>query len=209
MTVWRLRAFAFWQYFNPHPYVRDDVDALGRGLIGGRYFNPHPYVRDDVVFAVGNFRQLFISIHIPTWGMTKRQSNFHLFCYISIHIPTWGMTLDRFGAIFGLFISIHIPTWGMTVSDRSQMSDKDISIHIPTWGMTLVGIYVEVAEIYFNPHPYVRDDQKQRNSTAINRWFQSTSLREGWLESAIDATNISIFQSTSLREGWLDDAFVI
>ena len=51
--------------FNPHPYVRGDMNKLNFKLKNYVCFNPHPYVRGDM----GEFHQfavIDVSIHTPT-----------------------------------------------------------------------------------------------------------------------------------------------
>mgnify|MGYP006983795861 CR=1 FL=1 len=107
-------------------------------------FNPRSYKRSDmsnVFFMIG----LFISIHAPTRGATRKQQsgilksrNFNPRSYkrsdgnwdpteedwkISIHAPTRGATVKDFvNSVIQMFISIHAPTRGATMQNKKLQS---------------------------------------------------------------------------------------
>ena len=77
-----------------------------------------------------------ISIHVPSWGTTHRDTGFNSNSGISIHVPSWGTTSDR-------------PPRAAAHPDfnpRSLVGNDDstydfcalnsISIHVPSWGTT-------------------------------------------------------------------------
>ena len=126
-----------------------------------RNFNPHPYVRDDLSNSVSTTtldpfqstslregwparrrpqpRQMAISIHIPTWGMTCwTVVDLTFFCYFNPHpyVRDDAQALNHHKK--RTQISIHIPTWGMTELLGLLCFIEPISIHIPTWGMTAI-----------------------------------------------------------------------
>ena len=111
----------------------------------------------DVLFS---FR-VYISIHTPAWGATRKYSWFFIISSISIHTPAWGATVEIVQEAFRTCISIHTPAWGAThteptTSDTGKFqstlprgerpyavavfaSGDLISIHTPAWGATRHG----------------------------------------------------------------------
>ena len=102
------------QSFNPHAYVRHDMQMGMLFLRQKMGFNPHAYVRHDYP-AFRKVDRNFVSIHMPTWGMTKpfewlkNHSMFQSTClreaWPGAHLP-WRPYSP---------VSIHMPTWGMTI----------------------------------------------------------------------------------------------
>ena len=59
------------------------------------HFNPRSLVGNDYI-PVGTYTIVEISIHVPSWGTTRRCQPYHRFLLISIHVPSWGTTDDLF-----------------------------------------------------------------------------------------------------------------
>ena len=143
-----------------------------------------------------------VSIHTPTWGVTKVRWADTIAVLVSIHTPTWGVThvIDlKYGA--GVFQSTHLhEVWRIypmyrwyiytfqsthlhevwrSWSNMSKMQ-RHVSIHTPTWGVTVETNGRWFIRGGFNPHTYMRCDM------AIGWWrdrrltFQSTHLHEVW-----------------------------
>ena len=73
--TWGVTKVLFWSFgsdqcFNPHTYMRCDTVNINR-ITKDRSFNPHTYMRCDCSSVICfPFRR--VSIHTPTWGVTKR-----------------------------------------------------------------------------------------------------------------------------------------
>ena len=55
---------------------------------------------------------------------------------VSIHTPTWGVTRTTYKITNSIKVSIHTPTWGVTQNAQKRQSTVEVSIHTPTWGVT-------------------------------------------------------------------------
>ena len=185
-------------------------------------FNPHTYMRCDVSFIVLNcpFR---VSIHTPTWGVTK-------WCYthsgrlkVSIHTPTWGVTASdpNWWRVYG--VSIHTPTWGVTHSDWRQPCTIYCFNPHTYMRCDLTPAITPPSTTSFNPHTYMRCDRLDflngdlgEVSIHTPTWgvtadvdrfarivmFQSTHLHEVWLNRNMIVPGNKKFQSTHLHEVW-------
>ena len=111
--------------------------------------------------------------------------------YISIHIPTWGMTISSRRPMCCIVISIHIPTWGMTSGSSIFPRPGYFNPHPymrddRSGGVFIFGVKFQSTSLhegwrqnlqhwhlpgYFNPHPYMRDDGMSIAKTADNRNF--------------------------------------
>ena len=125
-------------------------------------FNPHTYMRCDCE-RVHPTTGLRVSIHTPTWGVTRRQLHDYFEFLVSIHTPTWGVTWHGICPCCWIDVSIHTPTWGVTYRIvnltfkysfqsthlhevwRCQHAHScrwyGVSIHTPTWGVTYVSTW--------------------------------------------------------------------
>ena len=164
--------------FNPHTYMRCDPRFF-ISLLMSRSFNPHTYMRCD---RAGNSLTtwLTVSIHTPTWGVTKKELMEQAWQYVSIHTPTWGVTrrLRATDRVNVKFQSTHLHevwqkryTWinmhnsfnphtymrcDWATSSRRWI--QKVSIHTPTWGVTESATDVNYHTASFNPHTYMRCD---------------------------------------------------
>ena len=105
-------------------------------------------------------REAEVSIHAPTWGATRLQSQVvtarqfqstlphgerptvivaSLMQCVSIHAPTWGATPRCANRLRARQVSIHAPTWGATFITLFRPVPPKVSIHAPTWGATRSG----------------------------------------------------------------------
>ena len=103
-------------------------------------FNPHTYMRCDKHYAnLPTYNK--VSIHTPTWGVTKRRKSRQRDNHVSIHTPTWGVTLETVYTAGKYLVSIHTPTWGVTGSAECVVAGGKVSIHTPTWGVTFKFVF--------------------------------------------------------------------
>ena len=58
---------------------------------------------------------LHVSIHVPAWGATHRQSWLPVLGNVSIHAPAWGATQRAQCGHAIWHVSIHAPAWGATI----------------------------------------------------------------------------------------------
>ena len=98
--------------FNPHTYMRCDFSTVAN-CINLSCFNPHTYMRCDQK-ARGWLVRMEVSIHTPTWGVTKTHNYSDVAEVVSIHTPTWGVTRALISLCSKYSVSIHTPTWGVT-----------------------------------------------------------------------------------------------
>ena len=93
-------------------------------------FNPRSRVgSDDRIF--GNEVADHVSIHVPAWGATHRQSWLPVLGNVSIHAPAWGATRYRESAGTLQQVSIHAPAWGATLSASSFALSKLFQSTLP------------------------------------------------------------------------------
>ena len=103
---------------------------------------------------------LHVSIHVPAWGATHRQSWLPVLGNVSIHAPAWGATKQNFSRIISLGVSIHAPAWGATrTTQRGQGLHCDFnprsrvgSDYAYLWHLGFSG--------YFNPRSRVGSDDQ-------------------------------------------------
>ena len=120
-----------------------------------------------------------VSIHTPTWGVTKRNQRREIAREVSIHTPTWGVTKFLHSSRLLLkFQSTHLhEVW---LDDVPFLTENfAVSIHTPTWGVTSTTV-----------------------TSTINAKFQSTHLHEVWHYQDTTRRNYTQFQSTHLHEVW-------
>ena len=134
-------------------------------------FNPRSRVgSDDRIF--GNEVADHVSIHVPAWGATHRQSWLPVLGNVSIHAPAWGATMcnipsrhrcrcfnprSRVGSDVGdgqligkRLVSIHAPAWGATHYVRKKTENRPkVSIHAPAWGATFAALKSFLVEPLF------------------------------------------------------------
>ena len=142
-------------------------------------FNPHTYMRCDTknMEKPGTFA---VSIHTPTWGVTRRRSanNLHrefqsthlhevwpyrdwietvYTSFQSTHLHEVWLGMESVPAVELMFQSTHLhEVWQQFLADKS--CPDLVSIHTPTWGVTYIQDLIST-----NQH-----------------WFQSTHLHEVW-----------------------------
>ena len=145
----------------------------------GEGFNPHTYMRcDTIIFYC--FAYLKVSIHTPTWGVTRTAGLKPIAEIVSIHTPTWGVTIvNRATDTIDKFQSTHLHEVWLFISLRWYGS-CEVSIHTPTWGVTshqmphasccavfqsthlhevwLGPVSLDYIVLSFNPHTYMRCD---------------------------------------------------
>ena len=99
----------------------------------------------------------WVSIHTPTWGVTKGSWKISRTNYVSIHTPTWGVTKDYYYYYHHLDVSIHTPTWGVTLYEiYSGFYNKFQSTHLHEVWHSWLCWWVDFS--CFNPHTYMRCD---------------------------------------------------
>ena len=110
---------------------------------------------------------IFISIHAPTRGATKKIKKAIIWYIISIHAPTRGATPQRFITRQRLqFQSTLLQEERRAVSFNSP-TVLFISIHAPTRGATTLGLLAVFPSPYFNPRSYKRSDQLLRATSPM------------------------------------------
>ena len=118
---------------------------------------------------------------------------------ISIHVPSWGTTHRDTGFNSNSGISIHVPSWGTTPTGGSCFLMKTISIHVPSWGTTRGEYVCGVSGFYFNPRSLVGNDLILSYRFFSFWLFQSTFPR-GERQDTCQSTPIRLrFQSTFPR----------
>ena len=106
-----------------------------------------------------NAREIFVSIHTPTKGVTQT---------FKPHRVTEN-------------VSIHTPTKGVTYYSRQAFLRQEVSIHTPTKGVTLRQTpYKHLLDLFQSTHPR---RVWRYDSHFLNDWrkFQSTHPRRVWL----------------------------
>ena len=114
---------------------------------------------------------LYISIHAPTRGATRKVYADGCQAVISIHAPTRGATcLYGFGYMV-IFISIHAPTRGATVDHDTMVETILIFQSTLLQEERLLLHKISKHIFYFNPRSYKRSDS--RSSGVLSTIFIS------------------------------------
>ncbi len=209
-------------YFNPRSYMRSDCDFSWKADIQWQFQSTLLHEERPGVIICSGYAILFQS----TLLHEERQTGFlFLFSsvFISIHAPTWGATRK---ILFGLqhrIISIHAPTWGATsilmnswlaqLKFQSTLLHEErlfllvlkpksekISIHAPTWGATPI-LGTTSCHLLFQSTLL---HEERRFKPQVRSCVQKISIHAPtWgatSETRRPACNISLFQSTLLHE---------
>ena len=121
-------------------------------------FNPHTYMRCDGI-KVGGLSNLPVSIHTPTWGVTKRFLGFLWKTrFQSTHLhEVW----PKLTSIVLASTSFNPHTYMRCDANSENKERKQwVSIHTPTWGVTPTGESFSTT-LRFNPHTYMRCDKME------------------------------------------------
>ena len=137
------------------------------------------------------FNYARVSIHTPTWGVTKMIKTIADDGSVSIHTPTWGVTSEELSFPYPVYVSIHTPTWGVTSLIKSWLPTKSFqsthlhevwlcynfynlrsfvfqSTHLhEVWLLIFLIVFIIIS---FNPHTYMRCD---RGRSITTRWCRS------------------------------------
>ena len=139
----------------------------------------HPRgVRRDLVTVLN--RELYVSIHAPTWGATLIKLYYHNLslgfnprthvgcdcpntliglqnsAFQSTH-PRGVRLYSRYFSVICEKVSIHAPTWGATLYVFFREDNSAVSIHAPTWGATNQSS-ANKTNLGFNPRTHVGCD---------------------------------------------------
>ena len=141
--------------FNPHTYMRCD-NICHSIVIPSDSFNPHTYMRCDRR-GIGISPRWRVSIHTPTWGVTRVLLTYTVKEDVSIHTPTWGVTFHPRSWKPIREVSIHTPTWGVTMTFLEYKDKEEFqSTHLHEVWLRWHGWYWNHRG--FNPHTYMRCD---------------------------------------------------
>ena len=112
-----------------------------------------------------------VSIHTPTWGVTNYGRPGKENRCVSIHTPTWGVTVvASFDGHDYKFQSTHLhEVW--QVFGEVRVAGTNVSIHTPTWGVTHIRFLQKRRKRGFNPHTYMRCDQKKGYLIKVDKCF--------------------------------------
>ena len=125
-----------------------------------------------------------VSIHTPTWGVTRYSAQKFDTFRVSIHTPTWGVTLFPcyYLAVNHVFQSTHLhEVWPRHTSKECRL--RQVSIHTPTWGVTGVILWRRYT-ISVSIHTPTWGVTLEKQQLAKHSRFQSTHLHEVWLISS-------------------------
>ena len=156
-------------------------------------------------YVIASFRYVYpVSIHTPTWGVTRVRVYPLSVPVVSIHTPTWGVTPPFLTiAVQRQFQSTHLhEVWPFALFNLD--SSYPVSIHTPTWGVTTWTRFSLVPYQGFNPHTYMRCDTLEAARSASALEFQSTHLHEVWRseiagDSATDGFNPHTYMRCDIR----------
>ena len=79
--------------------------------------------------------KLFVSIHAPVWGATKKNLSMTLDTLFQSTHPCGVRRLVVKTNEQGI-VSIHAPVWGATSTSDHFINEPSVSIHAPVWGAT-------------------------------------------------------------------------
>ena len=157
-------------------------------------------MRCDCGVGIRRHEHLEVSIHTPTWGVTKRCNTtqkrkcFNPHTYMRCDVIATRQHLVR-------NVSIHTPTWGVTIRicpvilflwSFNPHTYMRCDLFAWIWGMV---------ETSFNPHTYMRCDN--RGKTVC--WYDRVSIHTPTWGVTANSMNYKInqmFQSTHLHEVW-------
>ena len=187
-------------------------------------FNPHTYMRCDH-WCYACFPVRSVSIHTPTWGVTRSFYYDYERTFVSIHTPTWGVTFVNLftPACLSVFQSTHLhEVWLFAVIPKAITDSFNPHTYMrcdcmwSTWNTVLACFnphtYMRcdlsmnvLSTLYrgFNPHTYMRCDSVPPNTLHPMMLFQSTHLHEVWPAKLNWLALWHQFQSTHLHEVWL------
>ena len=181
--------------FNPHSHVGSDL--FQTPLLYIRFcFNPHSHVGSDLMLR--NLRLLHnVSIHTPTWGVTKASSVFLWLKRLFQSTLPRGEWLPIARPPYSpKTVSIHTPTWGVTRCGKWCSRHGHVSIHTPTWGVTLPKRFTSVPSVFQSTLP--RGEWHGSIQTIHpNHRFQSTLPRGEWLVCKRKFTSLGGFNPHS------------
>ena len=177
VTVIICRVFVVLSFQSTHPRrVWHSSSATDASV---QCFNPHTHAGCDFDEILEENRDVLVSIHTPTQGVTVASST----------------------KINDNKVSIHTPTQGVTNSIGITANLYEVSIHTPTQGVTLHLFQIDVHGQGFNPHTHAGCD-------GAGSWFKAVGLcfnphtHAGCDRSLIVLFCHVLFQSTHPRRVW-------
>ena len=148
-----------------------------------------------------NAREIFVSIHTPTKGVTQTFKPHRVTENVSIHTPTKGVTSRLCTMLQIAYVSIHTPTKGVTGTVLIQDTTFVVSIHTPTKGVTLHAYLLKFINQFQSTHPRrVWPNMFACRPDIVK--FQSTHPRRVWPNMFACRPDIVKFQSTHPRRVW-------
>ena len=125
-----------------------------------------------------SFSRLFQSTHLhEVWRFIPRDINGNV--VVSIHTPTWGVTRPLSAHTSSLRVSIHTPTWGVTLNGLLAYDMLKVSIHTPTWGVTKRLPIHHAFRLFQSTHLHEVWLKFLLENVKMSK-FQSTHLHEVW-----------------------------
>ena len=167
-------ASGFWKNFNPRSLVGNDSDTERCGI-----------------------SELFISIHVPSWGTTF----FYYAVYNLIYFNPRSLVGNDVVLLARRIFYQNFNPRSLVGNDCVDISESlfpTISIHVPSWGTTVDILWIFHGIRYFNPRSLVGND----NSAQINANQHGISIHvPSWGTTAINADTVANmqFQSTFPR----------
>ena len=145
--------------------------------------------------------QRLVSIHTPTWGVTKCQMISREYQSVSIHTPTWGVTSKiSLQTRRKKFQSTHLHEVWLNIGSASSKVSAFQSTHLhEVW---LYRRKIQIRRSSFNPHTYMRCDIW----SVTNGLYHAVSIHTPtWGVTVIIKCHLFAFtfQSTHLHEVWL------